>query len=153
MLNERSNNDSNKNKLINRAITLKTRPDTDTLNPSGYSNNLNSVLKNTSPKNNLLKKTETVRIKDSDQQNNGSITTDKQINNKLILKKNKLGSNERIDRFGNRICKNGKQRVSFIDKISKTNIISVINVESYKKYNKMEEVSLNNQQNYCCILI
>ena len=153
MLNERTNNDSNKNKLINRAITLKTRPDTDTLNPSGYSNNLNSVLKYTSPKNNLLKKTETVRIKDNDQQNNGSITTDKKINNKLILKKNKLGSNERIDRFGNRICKNGKQRVSFIDKISKTNIISVINVESYKKYNKMEEVSLNNQQNYCCILI
>ena len=153
MLNERTNNDSNKNKLINRAITLKTRPDTDTLNPSGYSNNLNSVLKYTSPKNNLLKKTETVRIKDNDQQNNGSITTDKKINNKLILKKNKLGSNKRIDRFGNRICKNGKQRVSFIDKISKTNIISVINVESYKKYNKMEEVSLNNQQNYCCILI
>ena len=153
LLNEHTNNDTNKNKFINRVKTVKTRPDTDTLNPSGFSNNLNSVLKNTSNKNNIYKKTETVKINDNEQHNNDSINIEKKINDKLALKKNKLDSNGRIDRFGNRICKNGQQRVSFIDKISKSNIISVINVESFKKYNKMEEVSMNNQQNYCCILI
>ena len=153
LLNEHANNYTNKNKIISRAITVKTRPDTDTLNPSGSSNNLNSVLRNSTPKKNIIKKTETVKNKDNDQQNNGIITINKKINDKLSLNKNKLDSNGRTDRFGNKICKNGQQRVSFIDKISKNKISTVINVESYKKYNKMEEVSLNNQQNNCCILM
>ena len=153
LLNEQANNNTNKNKIISRAITVKTRPDTDTLNPSGFSNNLNSVLRNSSPKKNFFKKTETVKNKDNDQQNNGNITTNRKTNDKLSPEKNKLDSNGRIDRFGNKICKNGKQRVSFIDKISKNKINTVINVESYKKFNKMEEVSFNNQQNVCCFLI
>ena len=158
-----------KNKLINRAITLKTRPDTDTLNPSGNpdtTNNLYSVLKNMPPENNVeyltLKKTETVKVKinlkdDIKEEKNKS---NKKIEVKTIAPKNKLNPNielnflpKRVDRYGNGITKNGKQRVTFIDRITKNNICSVIKVESFKQYNKMEEVSFNNKHNNCCNLI
>ena len=65
-----------------------------------------------------------------------------------------MKGNKRFDRYNNPIThgKGGKQIVTFIDKISKTNFINVVKVESYKKYNKMEEISYT-QKNSCCILM
>ena len=62
-----------------------------------------------------------------------------------------LSTIKRLDRNGNEITKNGKQKVTFIDKITKNNFADVINVESFKKYNKMEEVNFTNH-NGCCLI-
>ena len=66
--------------------------------------------------------------------------------NNLNAEKN----HQRIDRFGNRIIKKGKHKVSFIDKITKTKFEEVINVECYKSYNKMETVYGSSSKNGCC---
>ena len=58
----------------------------------------------------------------------------------------------RIDRYGNMIIHGGKQKVSFIDKVSKNNFTEVINVENFKQYNKIEDIS-NNKGNNCCSLL
>ena len=69
------------------------------------------------------------------------------------LNKVKTFNNERrTDRFGNMIIHGGKQKVSFIDRITKNNFIEVVKVENFKEYNKMEETS-NNKGNNCCFLI
>ena len=75
--------------------------------------------------------------------------------NSLIFSKAKTKSREiekRRDIFGNFIIKGGKQKVSFVDKISSKNFIEVIKIDSFKEYNKMEEVHPNNN-NGCCLLI
>ena len=60
---------------------------------------------------------------------------------------------KRIDKNGNIICKNGKHRVTFIDKISKNKFVDIIKVESFKEYNKMEEITSNYiNHNGCCLL-
>ena len=66
-----------------------------------------------------------------------------------------ISKNERIDKFGNPIIKKGKQRVTFIDKIKPVNFTDVIQIESFKDYNKTEEMPTNsrNSFNSCCILI
>ena len=70
-----------------------------------------------------------------------------------VLNKVKTFNNERrTDRFGNMIIHGGKQKVSFIDRISKNNFTEVVKIENYKEYNKMEETS-NNKGNNCCFLI
>ena len=70
-----------------------------------------------------------------------------------VLNKVKTFSNERrTDRFGNMIIHGGKQKVSFIDRISKNNFTEVVKIENYKEYNKMEETS-NSKGNNCCFLI
>ena len=59
---------------------------------------------------------------------------------------------KRVDRFGNPIIKKGKQKVSFMDKMTSNNFAEIIKIESYKEYNKMEEVSTSSQQNNCCVI-
>ena len=83
--------------------------------------------------------------------------------NKLCLNTNiKKGSKKnidlyflpkRLDRFGCPILKGGKQRVTFIDKITKTNFVEVIKIESFKEFNKMEEIKSSNHRNTCCEII
>ena len=83
--------------------------------------------------------------------------------NKLCLNTNiKKGSKKnidlyflpkRLDRFGVPILKGGKQKVTFIDKITKTNFVEVIKIESFKEFNKMEEVKSSNHRNTCCEII
>ena len=68
------------------------------------------------------------------------------------LTKVKTFNKRRIDRFGNMIMHGGKQKVSFIDRVSKNNFTEVVNIENYKEYNKMEEPT-NNHGNGCCILL
>ena len=72
---------------------------------------------------------------------------------KKSQKKN-VSAYRRVDSFGNPILKNGKQKISFIDKITTNNFVEVIKVNSYKAYNKMEEIhSGDNMQNNCCLII
>ena len=124
------------NKALNRVVTQKTNAETDKLNPSGspeiFTNNHNSVINNIIPENEV-----------------------QSINNKKEdkIKENKLNSNnnnlkgKRVDRSGNPIIKNGKKKVSFMN-----NLAEIIKIESYKEYNKMEEVSTSSQQNNCCVI-
>ena len=68
---------------------------------------------------------------------------------------NKTKSREidiRQDNFGNIITHGGKQKIAFLDKITKGNFVEVIKIENYKEYNKLEE-STPSSANGCCILI
>ena len=156
---------------LNRAITEKTRPDTVSNQYNGpiFYNNLNSVLKNVDDERCVkyidMPRMETAKI------NNNNIVKDispkdddeDSNKNKLCLNTNikKHSKNnldlyflpKRLDRFGCPITKNGKQRVTFIDKITKTNFVEVIKIESFKEFNKMEEIKSSNQTNTCCVII
>jgi hypothetical protein len=96
----------------------------------------------------------------NDNQSNNKINnidTSKKIlnfnNNFLQNKNNTINNNERCDKFGNLIKKNGKQKISFLDKIEKRRICEIIEIESYKEYNKMNDIKFNNNgKNNCCIL-
>ena len=59
---------------------------------------------------------------------------------------------KRYDIYGNLIEHRGKQKVSFIDCVTKNSIFEVIKVDNFKEYNKMEEVSPNSG-NGCCLII
>ena len=61
-------------------------------------------------------------------------------------------ADKRYDLFGNLIKHGGKQKISFIDRISKNNFVEVIKIDNYKEYNKMEEIKTN-KENGCCLLI
>ena len=96
-------------------------------------------------------------------QENEEISNDKKSNEKEMqlfkykATENNIGenpiNNKRIDKFGNPIIKNGKQRVTFIDKITTKKFEDVIKIESYKDYNKTEEVKSKNSFNTCCFLV
>ena len=88
---------------------------------------------------------------------NTNKVSDKNIINKIeanpaLNKAKTLNSERRSDRFGNKIFHGGKQKVTFIDKVSKNNFTDVVKVENYKEYNKMEETG-GNKGNNCCILL
>ena len=147
---------------LKREITGKTGPDT--LNNqanwnSGYKN-LNSVLNEVNQDKIVqyisIPKIENVIIEEI-AVNKGDINENKE---NLYLKANINPSkskndkhilSKRVDRFNTPITKKGKQKVTFIDKITKNNFIEVIKVESFKEYNKMEEVT-NSHKNHCCAL-
>ena len=56
----------------------------------------------------------------------------------------KIIKGKRYDNYGNLITKNGKQRVTFIDKVKLVNLIEVIQIESFKEYNVTEEKKEDN---------
>ena len=58
---------------------------------------------------------------------------------------------ERFDMNGNLIKHGGNQKISFIDKISKTGFVEIIDIDNYKKYNKMETPSPI-EKTGCCII-
>ena len=124
-------------KALNRVVTQKTNAETDKLNPSGspeiLTNNHNSVINKFVPENEV----QSINNKKEDK---------KKVNNLNSNNSNLKG--KRADRFGNPIIKKGKQKVSFLA----NNFAEIIKIESYKEYNKMEEVSSSNQQNNCCII-
>ena len=77
----------------------------------------------------------------------------KNFKNILIFNKSKSGEmDKRLDNFGNIIAHGGKQKIAFLDKITKSNFVKVIKIENYKEYNKMEEHTPSNT-NGCCTLI
>ena len=134
---------------LNRAITEKTRPETASNQVNavlGY-NNLNSVLKNVDDERCVqyinIQRMETAKI------NNLNTNIKKHNKNNLDL----YFLPKRLDRFGCPITKGGKQRVTFIDKITKSNFYEVVKIESFKDYNKMEEIKSSNHTNTCCVII
>ena len=154
---------------LNRAITEKTRPDTSSNQANcllGY-NNLNSILKNVDDERCVqyinIPRTETAKINNSNIVKDITPTEDENNKNKLCLKTNikkHIKNNidlyflpKRLDRFGCPITKGGKQRVTFIDKITKTNFVEIVKIESFKDYNKMEEIRSSNHTNTCCEII
>ena len=155
---------------LNRAITEKTRPETASNQFNGVFgyNNLNSVLKNVDDERCVkyidMPRMETAKINNNNIIKDISPKEDDDSNkNKLCLNTNiKKHSKKnldlyflpkRLDRFGCPITKGGKQRVTFIDKITNTNFIEVINIESFKDFNKMEEIKSSHQTNTCCVII
>ena len=160
-----------KESKLKRVITEKTRPETDIVNNLcngnfGF-NNLNSVLKNLDGDRIIqyigVPKTDTVKIehniKKEISSNNDNINNNEdKICLKTNIKKNSKQNIDlyflpkRVDRFGTPIAKGGKQKVTFIDRITKNNFTNVIKVESFKEFNKMEEVSSTSRNNCCVIL-
>ena len=139
-INEEKKN--NFNLSVNNLIVLKTcnkSPDIETFSPSiapDTTNNQISLLNNNSPE------------KDISSSYNKS---QKKFHFKYIKNNNDSSNIKRIDRNGNEICKNGKQKVTFIDKITKNNFADIINIESFKIYNKVEDVNIANH-NGCCLI-
>ena len=154
---------------LNRAITEKTRPDTVSNQYNGpiFYNNLNSVLKNVDEEHCVkyidMPRMETAKINSNNMVKDITPKDEDSNKNKLCLNTNiKKGSKKnidlyflpkRLDRFGVPILKGGKQKVTFIDKITKTNFVEVIKIESFKEFNKMEEVKSSNHRNTCCEII
>ena len=154
---------------LNRAITEKTRPDTVSNQYNGpiFYNNLNSVLKNVDEEHCVkyidMPRMETAKINNNNMVKDITPKEEDSNKNKLCLNTNiKKGSKKnidlyflpkRLDRFGCPILKGGKQRVTFIDKITKTNFVEVIKIESFKEFNKMEEIKSSNHRNTCCEII
>ncbi len=121
---ENNNNDNVlKEEAFPREITGKTCPDTEKANTDGIHESMS---------NDSCHKKDIQSSQKSESNNNSKY--------------------KRIDSFGNLIKKKGKQKISFIDKITKKAFVDVIKIESYKAYNKMEELSHTNMQNNCCII-
>ena len=79
------------------------------------------------------------------------IISEKEIlSNKTSQTYQSFNTSKRVDRNGNEICKNGKQKVTFIDNISNNKLVDIINIESFKQYNQVEEVSCLVDRNGCC---
>ena len=72
--------------------------------------------------------------------------------NKESLKQ--CGELIRKDFNGNEIIRKGKHRISYIDKVSKHRFANIIEIESFKEYNKEEDDIDNshNNGNSCCII-
>ena len=106
---------------------------------------------------------ETAKINNNNIVKDISPKDDEDNKNKLVLNTNIKKHNKnnldlyflpkRLDRFGCPITKGGKQRVTFIDKITKSNFYEVVKIESFKDYNKMEEIKSSNHTNTCCVII
>ena len=62
-----------------------------------------------------------------------------------------LRKNTRYDSNGNVITHNGKQKISFLDKVSHNGIAEVIDIDNYKEYNKVEAPS-SNPKSGCCLI-
>ena len=154
---------------LKRAITEKTRPDTASNQANYYLgyNNLNSVLKNLDDERCVqyinMPRMETAKINTNNIVKDISPKEEDKDKNKLCLNTNiKKGSKKnidlyflpkRLDRFGVPILKGGKQQVTFIDNITKKHIAEIVYIESFKDFNKMEEMKTSHQNNTCCIII
>ena len=60
---------------------------------------------------------------------------------------------ERRDRYGNLITKKGKQKVTFIDKVENKKFEVIVNIESFKEFNKTEEFRSKHVNNGCCYIV
>jgi hypothetical protein len=73
--------------------------------------------------------------------------------NKYSSPKNNNKNQKRVDYFHNEIKKNGKQKITFVDKINeKKKLVDTIQIESYKAYNVIDEPLSNSSKNSCCII-
>ena len=121
-------------KALLRNITKNTLPDTETFKPGirpESSNNQISLFNNISPEREVSNNNRSIKITQFDCTTNNS---------------------KRTDRKGNEICKHGKQRITFCDKITNNKLVDIINIESFKQYNKIEEVNYTDDHS-CCIIV
>ena len=110
----------------------------------GFNNLNNQLLKKSKPSNNFnIKKY--YQSKESSNSLKNSINYSKEQTKSREIDK-------RCDMFGNFIVHGGKQKISFIDQVSKNSLFEIIKIESYKEYNKIEEVAPTNG-NSCCLII
>jgi len=157
--------DENKSKL-KRVITEKTGPETNNNIGNEGNNNLNSVLQKVGQDRMVqyitIPKTETAKFEGNIIKEIADKKNDTNNKDKMYLKTN-INKNtnknidvyftpKRVDRNNTPITKGGKQKVTFIDRITNNNFTEVIKVESFKEYNKMEEVSSSHKNN-CCTLV
>ena len=71
---------------------------------------------------------------------------------KIVRIEEQKRNTKRRDYKGTLIERNGKHVVSFIDKISKANLVEEVYVESFKAYNS--DMSLSQENSTCkCLLI
>ena len=115
-------------------------------------------LNDISPNDIINKKSTEDIIKENKQNNNNNNNiNDKQkknINNSKISKSKTFETGKRKDRYGNMIIHGGKQKVTFIDRVSNYNFTEVVKVENYKEYNKMEEPTESGNRGFiCCFLL
>ena len=85
--------------------------------------------------------------------NNNTSNSKLNINNNIVLiqnNNNNKSNKKRFDHFGNLIKTNGKQKISFIDKISNKRFQEVIDIESFKQYNILD-IPIK-QRNTCCLI-
>ena len=149
----------NNNIKLPKIVSESTRPVTN--KNDNLTNNLNTLLN----QKNIIPLPIYEQIKTETKSNNKGtklIMKDNTENNKIKrVKSSKINQNnteqvqflpKRIDRFGNPIYQKGKQKVTFIDRISKTNLCEVIKVESFKEYNKLEDLG-NKESNGCCVIL
>ena len=99
-----------------------------------------------------IKNSKTNKISDK------NLINDAILNNPRLNKVKTFNNEKRTDKFGNMIIHGGKQKVTFIDRVSKKNLTEVVKIENFKEYNKMEEVNNKNQgdncsMNNCCSLL
>ena len=124
------------NNLIRRK-TPETLPESNIYNPHYFQDDQNSFVKNTMAEKIIGPKNNEDKIFHNNSDNN-------------IKESNE---NKRFDRNGNKICKNGKHKITFIDKISNNKFANITKVESFKEYNKMEEIKTNIvNHNGCCLI-
>ena len=110
---------------------------------------INMVVKSTKPTQENEENSNSLHDKQGKEQDN------QLFNDKATEKNNKEYpyNNKRMDQLGNPIIKKGKQKVTFIDKISNQKFEDVIKIESFKDYNKTEETTSKNSNNTCCFLV
>ena len=154
---------------LKRVITQKTGPDTlnKALNSPIDTNNLNSVLKNVEDD----KVFNYLNVQRTQTEVLNQISKEITPNEEEKIDKNKLCVNTnikkeaqknldiyytrpRFDRFNQPITRKGKQKVTFIDKVSNCNLTQNIDIESFKEFNKVENNKTSSyQQNTCCVII
>ncbi len=132
MMEKDENYIANSEEKIKREITPQTNTEAETTNFRG-SIEFKSIQNNDVSKEKQYKKINSAKLSPDSKYKNESCLT-------------------RLDSFGNPILKNGRQKISFIDKISNNKFVDEIKIESFKSYNKMEEISTSNMQNTCCFI-
>ena len=138
-------NDNNKRSLAERSpptIKNESISKEEPLLSFNFLNNKN--LQKESPSNDYIAK-KGFRAKDSSDSLKNSINFSKAQTKSREIDK-------RYDIYGNLIVHGGKQRISFIDRLTKNNFVEVIKIENYKEYNKMEDITPSSG-NGCCLII
>ena len=79
---------------------------------------------------------------------NSNSGNEKEENKLFIYKETENNIYERKDKLGNPIVKHGKHKVTFNNKFE-----DIIEIESYKEYNKTQEIKSQNVYNNCCLLV
>ena len=134
----KKNNKIKNNNNQNISLNLK---DNENENKNKKNNNI-YVINNIYIKN---KNDNTIK-KENNKKNNENIKENIKENDAIS------GSSRRIDRLGNEIKKGGSQKICFLDKIDHKKLVETENIESYKDYNKSEEITTSNTKSLCCII-